>query len=182
MILKVLEYKHMAKIIEERNKVMETLRTSMYLNNDMQKEYYLNTICNRDSKTRYFALYEKVNVFNNEKSISQVKDVFIGMGGIETIEWENGRGELSLLIFEEYRKKGYGKHAVRMFLDNAFNYFGLSNVWLLCYDCNKVGIKFWNMILDNYKGYKTWIPAAKYYKGKYYGALYGNISKEDFNG
>ena len=61
MILKVLQFEHMKKIVEERNKVMETLRTSYMLNDSMQEEYYINTICNRDSHTRYFAIYENNN-------------------------------------------------------------------------------------------------------------------------
>jgi len=178
MILKALELVHMAKIVEERNKIPETLRTPFKLNSKMQEEYFINVICNRDSKTRYFAIYNDCGDLQPEKECMH----FIGMGGIENIEWENGRAELSLLIFEEYRNRKYGSEAVSMILDNAFNYFGLSNIWLMCYDCNIVGVKFWNKILDKYSGFKTWLPAVKLFKGKYHGALYGNISKDKFNG
>ena len=107
---------------------------------------------------------------------------YIGYGGGENIQWENSNCELSLLIFEEYRGKGYGIKAIELILDNIFNYFGLKNAFLECYESNRAGIKFWNKILDKYNGYRTTLPSRKYYKGKFYGALYGNISKDNYNG
>ena len=186
MILKVLEQKHMPQIIIERNKVMETLRTPMYLNENMQDAYFQDVICNRDSKTRYWAVYESMEDYaykfkNRIVDHKGIKTEFIGYGGVENIQFENGIGELSLLVFEQYRKKGYGKEAVSMFLDNAFNYLGLKNVYLECYYCNKSGIAFWEKILAKYNGYKTILPNRKYYAGDYHDSLYGNISKENFN-
>ena len=168
MILKPLEYQHMSKIIEERNKIMETLRTSRMLNAEMQKEYFLETICNRNSNTFYWAVYKE--------------NKFIAYGGIENIETINSIGEISLLVFETYRNKGYGKNIVKIFLDNAFNYLGLENVYLECFTCNKPGIIFWHKILKEYNAYKTVLPNRKYYKGEYHNSLYGNITKDDFNG
>ena len=73
--LKVLEKEHMERIVEERNKMLDVLRTPFMLNTQMQMDYFNNTISNRESKTRYFAGYN-----DND---------FVLMGGIENIIWEN---------------------------------------------------------------------------------------------
>ena len=184
MILKPLEYENMNKIILERNKVMETLRTSFMINIDMQKEYFLNTICNRGSNTFYWAVYDECGIGQRNKTTKKIEyenKEFIAYGGIEHYERHNNIGELSLLVFEEYRNNGYGKKIVDLFLDNAFNYLAIENVYLECYTCNKPGIIFWQKIIDKYNAYKTILPNRKYYKGEYHNSLYGNISKENFN-
>ena len=166
--LEVLERHHMETIIIERNKVLEVLRTPYRINGDMQETYFIDTICNRNSTTRYWAVYDD--------------DKFVAMGGVENIIWENGLAELSVLVFEKYRKQGYGKQAVAMFLDNAFNYLGLENVYGECYLCNSIGVVFWKTIIKKYKAYKTILPNRKYYKGKYWDSIYFNIKKSNING
>jgi len=165
--LKVLESEHMPKIILERNKILETLRTPYLLNANMQDAYFRSVICNRDSKTRYYAGYND-------------KEDFVLMGGLENIIWENGIAEISLLVFEEHRKKGYGREAVKLFLDNAFNYFNLINVYGECYTCNEAGLVFWGKIIKQYDAYQTILPNRKYYNGHYHDSIYFNINKVDF--
>lgn len=151
-------------IVKERSMVMETLRTPFMLNNDQQIEYYERVLCDRNSDTRYWIFQE------NNKAV--------GYGGIENIQWENSIAEISLLIFNQYQKKGYGKRAVDTILDQAFNYIGLENVFGECYYCGNVG--FWDKIIEKKNGYKTILPNRKYYNGQYYSSLYFNINKEWF--
>lgn len=159
--LKPLCREQMSKIIEERNKVLETLRTPLMLNEDMQYQYFDTVICNRNSTTRYFALY--------------VKDEFVGYGGIENIQFENRIGEISILIFSEFRKKGYGEKFVDKILQYAFNYLNLENVWGECYLCGNVS--FWQRIIEKHKAFHTKIPNRKYYNGLYFSSLYFNFNK-----
>ena len=165
--LKVLTEEHMPIIVHERNQIMETLRTPFMLNDEMQKEWFKKEICNRDSKTRYWAIYDSAS--------------FCGYGGIENIQWENRLAEISLLIFENFRGVGRGHMALTAILDQAFNYINLENVWGECYNSNKAGMVFWEKIVEKYDSFLTYLPNRKYFNGEYYGSHYFNISKEQFN-
>jgi len=147
------------QVREWRHQAMETLRTPYFLTQEMQEEYYRNVICNRNSNTRYFALY--------------VDDEFVGYGGIENIEWENSRGEISVLIGPEYRGKGYGKEAVKLFIDHGFNMLNLKTIWGCVYECGNV--EFWRHVLKDYHVKYTYRETLKYYQGKYWGALFFDI-------
>jgi RimJ/RimL family protein N-acetyltransferase len=148
-----------------RNKLPATLRTPYNLTYEQQQDFYKNIICNRDSKHRYFGIF-----------ITENKNMFIGMGGITNIEWENGIGEISLILDPEFTGKGYGKESVRLLLDKAFNEMRLDNIYGECYECNK-NIGFWERIIVLYDSYKTYLPFRKFYNGKYYNSLYFNFNK-----
>lgn len=166
LTIRPLEKEYMPKIIEERHKVMETLRTPYMLNSRMQNDYYENVLSNRESHTRYWAFYNQL-------------DQFIGMGGVENISWENSNAEISVLIFSEYRKKGYGELAVNIILNQAFSYLNLCNVWGECYTC--ANISFWKKMIDKYQADFTYLLRRKYYSGRYWDSLYFTFQKEKFN-
>jgi len=133
----------------------ETLRTAQMLNADQQQDWYTREIANRESHTRYFALYD-VNL--------------VGYGGIENIQWENRCGEISVMIAKKYHGMGYGSAAVGMFLDHAFNRLNLDAVWGECYECGHVG--FWERICAERGAFTARIPNRKYWDGRYYGSLF----------
>lgn len=166
MILRVLEKIEMDKIAVERNKVLETLRTPYMLNKQMQLDYYDKVLSDRKSDTRYFALFHR--------------NVMVGYGGIENIIWENRNGEISLLIFEDYREKGNGKEAVELILDKAFNYLNLDHVYGECYMC--ANVDFWEKMIARFKGNSLILPCRKYYDGQYFDSLYFTFYKEGLNG
>ena len=147
-----------------RNKNIETLRTPYFLTKEMQEDFYKNVICNRDSKLRYFAIRD-----------IEKNGFFIGIGGIINIEWENGLAEISLIIAPDCTSQGYGKQAVKLLLDKAFNEMRLNNIYGECYECNK-NIEFWKKIIKYYDCYNTILPNRKFFNGKYYNSLYFNIS------
>ena len=162
MKLEPLELIDMHRIVLERNKVQETLRTPIKLNTVQQLKWFEDVVCDRRSDTRY-------------NKIVIDKDT-IGYGGIENIQWDNRLGEISVLIFENYRGNGHGKEAVKLILDNAFKNINLENVWGECYTCSPA-VKFWLKLIKEYKAFYEYLPARKYYKGVYWGSLYFNFSK-----
>lgn len=98
MNLRPIEKDDLQKIVDERLKIPETLRTGIMLNYDMQLDYYNKVLCDRDSKTRYFAIEEEC-----WESGGSIKSAFIGYGGLENISLENRSAEISLLIFQEFQ-------------------------------------------------------------------------------
>lgn len=163
-----------------RNEAMETLRTPFMLTKEMQADYYRDVICNRDSRTRYWA-FVKVNPAFGEYEFEPYH-YLIGYGGLENIEWENSRAEISLLIGPDYRRKGYGSQAVDIILDQAFNYLNLHSVHGECYCC--ANVKFWESILSDEsissciggrgicESHKTYLLHTKLYNGKYHDSLH----------
>jgi len=187
MTLKPLSAADMETVRHWRHAVPETLRTSYMLTEEMQRDYYERVICNRDSTTRYWGLWvsrtwAEMEAYTKERGIMFVHspeapkthppDAFIGYGGIENIEWENGTGEISLLIAPDERGKGYGRLAVRLFLDQAFNVLNLHTVHGECYQCGPY--LFWEKMREEWGGtsHQIWLPCRKYWKGRYYDSLY----------
>jgi RimJ/RimL family protein N-acetyltransferase len=164
-------------ILDERHKVSETLRTNKMLTMDEQLAWYEKEIANRDSRTRYWEMWDGEYVDNC------IGWNFIGYGGIENIQWENSTGEISLLIFEKYRGKGLGRACVKTILDQAFNSLNLHSVYGECYKCGNW--QFWekvlhlsNMLNDLNAVVETFdLPNRKYWDGKYYGSYYFNVER-----
>ena len=184
MKLRALNLDDMYEILRWREDIPETLRTPYPLTADMQDKYYDDVICNRDSKTRYFAIIEKVKKITEkpDSTHSDFKmeevDELIGMGGIENIEWENRRGEISLIINPDYRKRGYGKKAVDLILDFAFNRLNIDHVWGECYLCGNH--LFWENIVDRLEGEGQYLRARKYFEGNYFSSYYFDIEKSEY--
>lgn len=190
MILKPLSLDDMQQTRRWRNGCLETMRTPYMLTEQMQKDYYYDTICNRKSNTRYWGLWEDINKgeylekhpgihFSMDFMETKINDL-VGYGGIENIEWENSRGEISLLIAPDYRKNGKGSEAVHLILDQAFNYLNLQRVYGECY-LSSTAVYFWKKIVAKYKAYWTPLPDIKYYKGEYWDSYYFMFRKEQFN-
>ena len=172
----------------------ESLRTPYMLTREMQADYYRDVICNRESTTRYWGLW--VGGTKREQhggeffagdylpacTTEHPCDILIGYGGIENISWENGSGEISLLIGPDYRGKGYGKEAVGLFLDQAFNMWNLHTVHGECYECANWG--FWARMCDRY-GYagEEWsvrLPDTKRYAGRWWDSYYFTLGAEEY--
>jgi len=163
MRLEALERLQMDKIRMERNQIVNDgiLRTPYVLTHEMQNDWYNNVICNRDSTTRYWALW--------------VENQFVGYGGIENIDWVNSHGEISLMIWEKFRGKGFGKEALRLFIDQAKNYMGLKTVYAEVYECNP-NIEFWNRRNWSTRAY---LQRRKLHKGQLYDSIIYTWFRED---
>ena len=169
--LRALEPEDMAPIVRWRNDDMETLRTPHLTTMAQQMAWYDREIAHpSESRTRYWALWDMV--------LADRWGSFVGYGGIEHIEWENRRGEISLLISPEHRGKGYGREAVGLFLRQAFQHLNLEHVWGEVYTCGHVA--FWERMVESYQGFKVMLPAHKSWNGRYYVALYFDFSRAGY--
>jgi RimJ/RimL family protein N-acetyltransferase len=164
--IETLELEDLEKVRKWRADIMETLRTPYMLTKKMQEDYYNNVISKHHSNTRYWKFMDSFK--------------FVGSGGVENIEWENKRGEISLIINPEFRMQGYGKRIIDIIIDKAFNYLNLEFIWGECYCCGAIG--FWEKIIIRKKAFKTILPNRKYYKGNYWNSLYFEFRKGRGNG
>lgn len=163
MILRPLEIADMEQIRIWRNDCLEGLRTPFALTKEQQEEWYRLEICNRNSRSRFWAIEDKYKQL-------------IGYGGIENIQWENAIGEISLLVSPKLQGKGHGTQAAKAIINKAFKELNLHTVYAECYTSNKA-VAFWQKIFE--KGYKTALPNRKYWNGKYYDSIYFSMDRCD---
>lgn len=172
MELRPLSLEDMEQIRLWRNSIPETTRTPFLLTKEQQQDYYRTVICDRRSTTRYWAVWRDCGDLQPDNQCLH----FLGMGGIENIEWENRRGEISILLDPNERGKGYGTEAVEAFLRQAFLHLNLENVWGECYCCSPA-VPFWEKMAKKWSAFTTFLPARKYWDGQYYASLYFNFPK-----
>ena len=149
-----------------RNEALETLRTPFPLTMEQQDSFY-HSLQDRNSPHRYWQVV-------SDYAVSPV-----GMTGLTNIDYINGHAEISLIISPNERGKGIGKEAVRLVLDQAFNYMRLNTVYGEVYKCNP-GLVFWEKVISPYKAYTTTLPDRKYWKGIRYDSLYFSINAVDY--
>lgn len=168
---------------EWRNETMNALRTPMMLTEEQQGKFYFDVVCDRDAKARYWGIWEEVDgvlktIFGTP--VEKIKENgLIGMAGIENIEWENKRGEISLIIDPDRRGTGYGDDALAMLLDKGFNELNLENIWGVCYECNPA-TEFWMRQINKYNGKHVLFPNMKFCDGKYWRGLYFNFERSNY--
>lgn len=173
MEFKVLSLDDCLQVAEWRNECLYALRTPYMLTEEMQEEFYKNTVCNRSARARFWGIWEEPN---KGKIVNPPR--LIGMAGIENIEWENSRGEISLIIDPKYHKQGYGQEAVSRLLIKGFYELNLDNIWGVCYECNPA-IYFWQKIIVKYNGTAAYFPNMKYYQASYYSGYCFNIDRRN---
>lgn len=149
-----------------RNQDISGLRTPFFLTYEMQEEFYRDVICNRNSCHRYYAL----------EATNKKGSIFVGMGGITNIQWENGIGEISLIINPDFRRMGYGKGCADVLFDHAFSNLRLHTVCGEYYHCN-VNRRFWAKYLEQNGAYSVILKNRKYHEGKYNDSTYFSISR-----
>lgn len=149
-----------------RNEYSQSLRTQFLLTEEMQQDFYENVICNRDSKHRYFSVVDR--------------DILVGFGGITNIQWENGTGEMSLIIDHNLTGNGYGTTAFDLLLSYAFGDLRLETVTGEAYQGGKAD--FCHKMVGRYDAYSTVLPKRKYYDAQFRSALWYCIDKEDYFG
>jgi RimJ/RimL family protein N-acetyltransferase len=194
MKLKELSMQDCEQVRIWRNECLESLRTPFPLTKEMQEQFYREVVCNRDARARYWGIWVYKGGCNlgvdfteceacaiDGCSIKEKENlILIGMVGLENIEWENRRGEISIILGPEYRKKGYGTEAVEVLLEQGFMYLNLENIWGECYISNPAVVNFWAVICTKYKASWINIPNTKFYNGTYYGSQHFTINKEEW--
>lgn len=174
------------------NQCLETLRTPYPLTKEMQEDFYRDVVCNRKSPHRYWGIWRQTgDDYGPEDSTfdkvcghipppdSENITSFLGMGGLTNIEWENSQAEISLIINPALQRQGHGGEAVRLILDQAFNYMGLQLVYGECYMCNPAN-EFWRAIAVSYDGTALRLSKGKFWNGQHCGTLYFNVNRDDF--
>jgi RimJ/RimL family protein N-acetyltransferase len=169
MKLKALSLEDCQRVRPWRNECLESLRTPFPLTEEMQEQFYRDLVCNRNARTRYLGIH-----MDHE---GWVDEELIGMCGLENIELENRRAEISIILNPKYQGKGYGKQAVELLLKQGFAWMNLGSIWGECYLCNPA-IDFWRSICRQYMANTATLPKTKYFDGKYYGSLHFTILKE----
>jgi RimJ/RimL family protein N-acetyltransferase len=175
MKLKELTLEDCERVRQWRNNCLESLRTPFLLTKEMQEQFYRDIICNRNARARYWGVWIE---YGGESCRA---DEFIGMIGLENIEWENRRAEISIILNPEYRGKGYGERAVDLLLEQGFMYLNMENIWGECYE-NNPAIDFWMKITNKYNSGRIpqWLDCTKYYAGKYWDSLWFNIERTEW--
>ena len=144
-----------------RNECLESLRTPFPLTYEQQQEHYRNVVCNREARARWWTVLDE---------FPEVGNAMVGAVGLENIEWENGRAEISLIVDPHLKRKGFGREAVKLVLEQAFNHLRLYSVYGECYDCSPAR-EFWQKIVESYSPHwDRTRPSVKYRNGEYHGS------------
>lgn len=170
-MLRTLCLEDMEPIRQWRNACLDVLRTPFALTKEQQEEWYRNEICNRNSRSRFFAIETTRKIYQREVP------TLVGYGGIENIQWENSIGEISLLIAPDNKKKGIGFRAALEIINYGFNNLNLYTIFAECYT-NNTAINFWHKVFTQYKNYSEVIlPNRKYSNGGYCDSMYFSVSR-----
>lgn len=103
----------------------------------------------------------------------------VGFIDISNINWISGTGMIdNLAIFDKNnRRKGYGKDAMLVLLDFAFNILGLHNIYLFVYKFNQYAIRFYEKFGFQMVGF---IREGAYINGKRDDVAIMDITRNDF--
>lgn len=170
MIFRELSQQDAERIRVERNELVGKgiLRTPYLLTEQMQADWYLSEIANRESRTRYWGFYsEKEDTYH----------YFVGYGGLEFIDWVNGMAEMSVMIFEAHLREGFGSQAVEKILEQAFDHLRLDTVCAEVYECNP-NQPFWDKMGSQDR---VFLPRRKFHEGVLYGSYYYLWTREAYN-
>jgi len=151
-------------MVDWRNAVRSSLRTSGITTLASQLDF-CEKLSDNDS-IRYFAIVDEVD-----------PEVVVGMGGLVNIEWSNGIGEIAILIDPKFKKRGFGKQAVDLIIEEGFDNMGLKTIYGECYACSPA-LNFWRKMATS-RGWKTTIlPRRKLWYGRLHDSFYFSIEAE----
>lgn len=138
------------------------LRTPYMLTTKQQQDFYVGVISNRQAPHRYWAaiLSEGPNA-----------GAYAGMIGITDIQWENGHGELSLLVNPALDGQGIGAACVKALLYEGFRRLRLLTIVAECYAHNPA-VGFWQKMAQDHKAETLRLPRRKFWDGELHDALY----------
>jgi RimJ/RimL family protein N-acetyltransferase len=179
MNFRALKKENMRQVLEWRSKCPEALRTPFQLTEEQQLSFYDNVICNRNADAKFWAIEVEIKPESYGETTCSPFNKFIGMIGLENIQWTNRLAEISIILDPECQGKGYGKEAIGILLDKGFNQMNLDNIYGETYVCNPA-YEFWGKMCKLYNAQMRLLPYRKYYNGVYYDSLYFNFNKGDY--
>ena len=103
-------------------------------------------------------------------------NVLIGEIRLKNLRWFNRKAELSIIISEDYQRKGVGSAATKLLMEYAFNKMNLHRLEAEAIEYNKASISMlekFGFVLEGT------LREAKYSDGKYWGVYrYGLLRQE----
>jgi hypothetical protein len=179
MRFRELRFNDMDFILSIRASNPDALRTPYLLTLEQQQDWYRNVVCNRSFNARYWAIETEFSVssvgFGDGRN---TKTRMIGYGGIQSIEWENKRGEMSLLL-DQCCTIAERREAAILTLFQGFNYMNLDNIYTEDYECNNE-FSIWYNFAHELGAYITGLPNTKFLDGKYYNSMFANFERRIF--
>jgi RimJ/RimL family protein N-acetyltransferase len=152
-----------------RNDCLQALRTPYPLTEEQQEEFYQKVVCNRNANSLYRGVTTEIN------GDGDTIDMLIGLVGLENIERQNSRAEISIMIKPEYRAAGFGEQALDELLKWGFLTENLQNIYGECYHAN-MAVDFWNNMVKKYDGFQTAMEKTKFYNGVYWDSAWFNFN------
>jgi hypothetical protein len=179
MKFRELRFNDMGYILSIRAQNPDALRTPYLLTLEQQNDWYRNVVCNRSFNARYWAIEDEISVasvgFGDGR---QETTRMIGYGGIQSIEWENKRGEMSLLL-DPRCSIAEKREAALETLYHGFNCMNLDNIYTEDYECNNE-FSIWYNFAYELGAYIIGLPNTKFLDGKYYNSMFANFEKRIF--
>lgn len=154
------------------------LRTPYMLTAEMQDVFYRDTVCNRNANARWWAVRDTEWI--GRRDVDANWQGMMGMAGLESIQWENGLAEISLLVDPAWRGHGIGGQAVALVLCEAFERMRLMSVIAETY-ANNPAVGFWNRMAERYGGIQTTLPHRKFWEGRLYDSQIVTFTTEEWN-
>ncbi len=102
----------------------------------------------------------------------------IGEVRFKNIKWYNRKAELSMMIAQKYRGKGYGTEALNKIIEYGFSMMNLYRLEAEVIDFNDSSKK---LVENSGFVYEGRLREAKYINGKYWDILRYGLLKHEFN-
>jgi len=159
------------RVIAWRKTCPEALRTPREITPPEQERFYAEYVANPRSPHRYYAVRDM-------GLDGPLNASFVALVSLENLSWENGHGEIGLIVDPARHGQGIGREAVALVLEQAFNRLRLDSVWLECYLCGHP--TFWLRILTTYHGTSVLWPRRKFWNGELHDAVLGTITRAGY--
>lgn len=145
-----------------RNLSIQNARTPFLLTERMQRGWYSEDVCNRESRNRYWAVRRALGL--------------VGIAGLTDLDGRVRTAEVALMVAPEARGQGVGGEAFSLLLDQAFGVQNLETVFGECYLCND-SLGFWKRQVAKWHGQETYLPKRQYWDGRYWDSYWFCIDR-----
>lgn len=162
-------------IREWRNVSIQNARTPFLLTYEMQRDWYREVVCNRDSVHRYWSVMHDCGDGVSGKPAWHLS----GVAGLTDIDGRVRTAEVALMVAPELRGRGIGGDAFALLLDQAFGVQNLETVFGECYLCNE-SLGFWKRQVEKWRGHEVYLPKRQYWDGRYWDSYWFCIDRSEW--